>query len=228
MIPAAMLLGMGASLLWSSVRVYVSKIAVWHAKSRGKSLEKTTYLFFAVFFTIFSLSVIIGNLIISFLAAMKSSSDDVTNLTMTSPEENVTSDVQCGLFYKMGETTAGNSSNEDSSLPREKVNLGLCVFLSMQAVGALLCLFLYETEPDFTSDKEEVELVGGKAPVVEEKVEEEEKSTLRLLKLIFKILRRDKPALLLMPITLSRGFLWAFIMGQFTSAWISCAIGQFS
>ena len=78
---------------------------------------------------------------------------------MTSAEENFTSDVQCVLFYKMGETTVSNSSNEDSSLP--KVNLGLCVFLSMQTVGALLWPLLYKTELDFLSDKEQVELVGG-------------------------------------------------------------------
>jgi len=214
MIPAAMLLGMGASLLWSTVRVYVTRVATWHATARTKSVEKTTYLFFGVFFTIFSFAVVIGNLVISFLASMTSTSDVTTNVT----SQYNSTQAECGLFYKMGETPQ-NSTQEGNSLPREKVNMGLMVFLAMQLVGALLCLFLYETEPDFRGN-EQVELVEGKSP--EEKKEE---STLGLLKLMFRILRRDKPALLLMPITMRGGFLWAFVMGQFTSAWISCAIG---
>ena len=216
MIPAAMLLGMGASLLWSTVRVYVTRVATWHATARTKSVEKTTYLFFGVFFTIFSFAVVIGNLVISFLASMTSTSDVTTNVT----SQYNSTQAECGLFYKMGETPQ-NSTQEGNSLPREKVNMGLMVFLAMQLVGALLCLFLYETEPDFRGN-EQVELVEGKSP--EEKKEE---STLGLLKLMFRILRRDKPALLLMPITMRGGFLWAFVMGQFTSAWISCAIGLF-
>ena len=108
MIPAAMLLGMGASLLWSTVRVYVTRVATWHANARTKSIEKTTYLFFGVFFTIFSFSVVIGNLVISFLAQMTSSDDVTTNVT----SKHNSTEAKCGLFYKMGETPQNSTQRE--------------------------------------------------------------------------------------------------------------------
>lgn len=76
MIPAAVLLGVGAALLWSALRVYISKIARWYAEARDEDVGQTTSSFFGIFFTIFSLSLVIGNVITSVLTALATEEDE--------------------------------------------------------------------------------------------------------------------------------------------------------
>jgi len=240
-IPAALLIGVGAALLWASLRVYITKIAQWYAEAKKVSVPQTTYWFFGTFFTIFSGSIIIGNLMTSFLTSLapaESSSQlvsNVTNLTLspTAPTNANESVVECGLFYHHGSSAASSGGLEQST-----INIILMVFLVMQGVSAGLCLLLHEETPAAVKDSgggEELELVGessnnknddsdsyeGDAAAAADKPQ----SASKLIKIIFKILRRDKPAWLLIFMTMRLGFFWSFVMGQYTQAWIGCAVG---
>ena len=51
------------------------------------------------------------------------------------------------------------------------------------------------------------------------------KTAWQLFKLIFSLVREDKAALLVIPVTLKGGLLNGFVFGQYTRAWVGCSIG---
>ncbi|KAK3600236.1 hypothetical protein CHS0354_030267 [Potamilus streckersoni] len=55
-IPAAIILGLGAAPLWSAKCTYLTQAGVWYAKMTGKTEDDTINRFFGVFFMIFQTS----------------------------------------------------------------------------------------------------------------------------------------------------------------------------
>jgi len=67
LIPTAVLLGIGASILWAAQGAYLTAAASNYAGSRGDELKSAMGLFNGLFFAIFQCSGIIGNLLGSFI-----------------------------------------------------------------------------------------------------------------------------------------------------------------
>ncbi|KAK3600237.1 hypothetical protein CHS0354_030268 [Potamilus streckersoni] len=62
-IPAAIILGLGAALLWSASCTYLTQAGFWYAKMTGRTEDDTINRFFAVFFFIFPSSQMIADIL---------------------------------------------------------------------------------------------------------------------------------------------------------------------
>jgi MFS family permease len=65
LIPTAIILGIGAGPLWTAKCTYLTEIAGFYSQQSGEANEAVVNRFFGIFFCIFQLSQIVGNLITS-------------------------------------------------------------------------------------------------------------------------------------------------------------------
>ena len=67
LVPAAVVLGIGASIIWAAQGSYVTTAALAYARDTGKPPRSSVGLFNGIFFGIFQLSMLIGNIISSLI-----------------------------------------------------------------------------------------------------------------------------------------------------------------
>ena len=93
---------------------------------------------------------------------------------------------------------------------KEEVSLGkiLPIFIAMQVLSSLLFTLLSEPQSAATDKKKDG-------------------TNVQLFKLIFKTLKEDKAAPLVILLAMKGGRMRAFILGKFTLAWVSCSIGKY-
>ncbi len=63
LLPTAAIVGIGAGPLWTAKCTYLTEIAGFYSKLSGESNETVVNRFFGIFFCMFQMSQIIGNLI---------------------------------------------------------------------------------------------------------------------------------------------------------------------
>ncbi|XP_071173784.1 protein unc-93 homolog A-like isoform X1 [Mytilus edulis] len=96
-VPASIIIGIGASTLWSATSTYLTQVAVWYAELTKRTTDDVTNTFFGFFFMFFQTSQIWGNLISSTVFKTKSSNDTQIDLHL------------CGAYFDPKLPT--NSSN---------------------------------------------------------------------------------------------------------------------
>lgn len=73
LLPAAFVLGCGAGPLWTGKCTYLTELAGFYARSSGEKVEIVVNRFFGIFFCLFQMSQIIGNIISSSVLKSESS-----------------------------------------------------------------------------------------------------------------------------------------------------------
>ncbi|CAB4067613.1 UNC93-like protein,Protein unc-93 homolog A [Lepeophtheirus salmonis] len=106
LIPAAIVLGMGAAPMWSAKCTYLTQVGNKYAEVTGKSVEKSCgSIFFGIFFFFFQCSSILGHLISSLVLKRQKS-----NYTITEDDLSY-----CGINYCSARNTTDNFSVSDES-----------------------------------------------------------------------------------------------------------------
>uniref|UniRef100_F6SDX4 Protein unc-93 homolog A n=1 Tax=Ciona intestinalis TaxID=7719 RepID=F6SDX4_CIOIN len=202
LIPAAMLLGIGAGVLWSTALFYIAKVGQKHAAEQGKKVNEVTAAFFGRFSAVMSMSMLVGTLFMSFLKGMNTTALGVGNYNttdVTTVGEN--DEVVCGLYYKFNEAPKAKKVSD------VVMYVLLSCYLCFNILAACLCLCLDE-------------ITGSESL----KSEEEEESVFELIKSTFKLLFTDPAAALLIPMTMHYGIMQGFFRGIFTASWIACGL----
>ncbi|CAG2236524.1 Protein unc-93 homolog A,UNC93-like protein [Mytilus edulis] len=103
-VPASIIIGLGAAPLWSAKCTYLTKTAVWYAKLTGATEDDVINRFFGFFFMVFQTSQIWGNLISSEVFSQRP--DDAKNFTVSAEDL-----IHCGANYDPGREV--NNTNLD-------------------------------------------------------------------------------------------------------------------
>ncbi|XP_012939457.2 protein unc-93 homolog A [Aplysia californica] len=128
LIPAAIILGLGAAPLWSAKCTYLTQIGVWYAKLTNQDKDSVINSFFGFFFLFFQSSQIWGNLISSTIFAKG--------------EDNSTKSSDfCGANFCPEDAKSNTSSNFEQ--PQDRVYIVCGIYLGCAIVAAIIVsLFL--------------------------------------------------------------------------------------
>ncbi|KAL3858703.1 hypothetical protein ACJMK2_008964 [Sinanodonta woodiana] len=199
-IPAAIILGLGAAPLWSAKCTYLTQAGVWYAKMTGTTEDDTINRFFGVFFMIFQTSQIWGNLISSMVFSQRPK-DPVQ--TVSSVDLG-----KCGANYNP--KIVVNNTNLDKP-DMDKIYTVCGIYIASACVAfMIIAIFLDRIVLDKDDEKE---AAGTK------------KFSPHLLIETFKHCWRSHYQKLIIPLTIYSGIEQAYITGDFTVSYISCALG---
>ncbi|XP_050399300.1 protein unc-93 homolog A [Patella vulgata] len=197
MIPAAIILGLGAAPLWSAKCAYLTETGIWYAKLTGQSEDATINRFFGIFFMIFQTSQIWGNLISS--TVFSPTPENGTTL-------NVTNDLnKCGANFDPIDPPANNTNLKK---PEQNQVYLLCGIYIGCAVAAVIIISVLLDKIILEKDERRQ---GRPSP--------------KLLIATFKHLISSPAQLLLIPLTIYSGVEQAFISGDYTKSYITCSLG---
>ncbi|KAK3761070.1 hypothetical protein RRG08_022474 [Elysia crispata] len=128
MVPASIILGIGAAPLWSAQCTYFTQVGVWYAKITNRNKDAVINMFFGYFFLFFQSSQIWGNLI--------------SSLVFTPENDNSTSDQLCGADFCPGDAEAENIT-DNFGQTSEKVYTVCGIYLGSAVLAAIIIsLFL--------------------------------------------------------------------------------------
>ncbi|KFM75914.1 UNC93-like protein, partial [Stegodyphus mimosarum] len=199
-VPTAIVLGLGAAPLWSAKCTYLNEISVLYAGHGTDSADIITSRFFGIFFMVFQNTQIWGNLASYFV--LKPMKPNATN-SFESPDNDLNSNrtnLTCGVDFCSG-------LNENLQPPTEdKRYMLIAIYLSCAILAAIIVSIFLDPLP--TEKKSKVENENVLSRVV---------ATLKHLKKV--------DQLLLVPITVFSGIEQAFILGDYTKAYVACAWG---
>ncbi|GFO20719.1 unc-93-like protein a [Plakobranchus ocellatus] len=195
MIPASILLGLGAAPLWSAKCTYLTQVGVWYAKITAKDKDAVINMFFGIFFLFFQSTQIWGNLISSLVFAPES-------------DNSTSNEKVCGADFCPDDATEGNNT-DNFEQSRTKVYTVCGIYLGSAVMAAIVVSLLLD---QIVLDKESG---AGK----------KRKLSPKLLVSTFKHLFSSPIQALLIPITIFSGVEQAFLQGDFTKSYISCSLG---
>ena len=155
LIPAAFVLGMGASVLWACMTYYIINISIQYAKEKKKEVTEVSADFFGQFNAVFSTSLILGAVFMSVIfeslknigkpAVTKVDTGYMTtDTTVTAINDTSTENAtqhQCGLHFEYAQTT---SEVEKDSVSDVVLYILYSCFLLFNMLGVALCLCLDE------------------------------------------------------------------------------------
>uniref|UniRef100_T1J282 UNC93-like protein n=1 Tax=Strigamia maritima TaxID=126957 RepID=T1J282_STRMM len=200
LIPAAVVLGIGAAPLWSAKCTYLTQIGSEYAQHVGRKAEVIIVRYFGIFFMIFQSGQITGNLISSLV--LKPEQDNTTHYVITDAQKEI-----CGAKYC--NEPLGTTHNTTSRPPEEKVYILCGIYVACALLGALLVALVVDP------------LVRVKTAAMGKS---QHISGLDLLVATFRQMRNWKQ-ILIIPLTIFSGLEQAFIMGDFTLAFLTCSLG---
>ncbi|XP_030355927.1 protein unc-93 homolog A isoform X3 [Strigops habroptila] len=204
LIPTSVILGVGGAPLWSAKCTYLTIAGNSHAKKAGKNGKDIINQYFGIFFLIFQSSGIWGNLISSLIFSQAS-----TKVFLLVPTELVEiSEVACcGAYDCMTNTTNTTGSAEPS-------NSLIYILLGIYTASGVLAVLLIVTFLDqIKSDQAEAEKEILETP-----------SFWSTFLATFQHLK-DKRQCLLIPLTIYSGLEQGFLSGDYTKAYVTCALG---
>ncbi|GIY05250.1 protein unc-93 homolog A [Caerostris extrusa] len=210
LVPTAVLIGLGAAPLWSAKCTYLNEISVLYAGQTSETADVVTARFFGIFFMIFQNTQIWGNLV-SFLVLKPGlpvgedggEFSNVTSLAIfafNDSSETSVADVVCGIDFCSGI----NENLLPPSIEKRYMLTGIFVVLSILAAVAT-ALFL---DP------------------IHQKKEDDEEGLVSRIAATIKHLKKPNQ-ILLVPITIFSGIEQAFILGDFSKAYVACAWGTY-
>lgn len=195
MIPASIILGLGGAPLWTAKCAYLTTLASEYARQTGQKTVDVVTRFFGVFFMIFQTAQIWGNLISYYV------------LKPGGPPANATlnfSVESCGANFVTAEEITDNANlqpPDNSKLYTLMSIYTVCAFLS--ALSVLVLLDPIATQPNGDTKK---------------------RSSFGLLVETLRHMRKPYQWAIV-PLTIYSGVEQAFLVGDFTQAYVSCSLG---
>ncbi|KAF4794833.1 Protein unc-93 A [Turdus rufiventris] len=197
LIPTSVILGLGGAPLWSAKCTYLTIAGTSYAEKAGKNAEDIINQYFGVFFLVFQSSGICGNLISSLILSQSSTKVNISE-----------GDLECcGAYNCLTDTTNAT----DSVKPSNSLIYTLLGVYTASGVLAVLLVIIFLDQ--IKSDQAETEKEKLDAPSFWSTF----LATLRHLK--------DKRQCLLIPLTMYSGFEQAFLSGDYTKIYVTCALG---
>ncbi|XP_065535146.1 protein unc-93 homolog A isoform X4 [Lathamus discolor] len=195
LIPTSVILGVGGAPLWSAKCTYLTIAGKAYAEKAGKNGKDVINQYFGVFFLIFQSSGIWGNLISSLVFSQASTKVEISEVAC------------CGAYDCMTNTTNTTGSAEPS-------NSLIYILLGIYTASGVLAVLLIVTFLDqIKSDQAETE-----------KEVLETSSFWSTFLATFQHLK-DKRQCLLIPLTIYSGLEQGFLSGDYTKAYVTCALG---
>lgn len=255
LIPAGILLGAGASVVWSANRVYISDISGAYAKQNKRDEGKTTSHFYGIFWAIFSTALLIGNVVSSavlqafaivpeeIVTGISNTTESYNNLSVTEMTTTVAEANQAPLrcaLHNCDEMPGNSTLSKESEDSKTELNPTVLyvlfgTFSAIQLASAFLLLFFADEAPDREMSPEDNNKMAWKSSDEEKVVThnttentEEASVRQRVTKQTLataKFLIFNHSAKALIPITIHIGVLQGYAFGQFTNYWITCVIG---
>ncbi|XP_046556131.1 UNC93-like protein [Haliotis rubra] len=200
MVPASILIGVGAGPLWSAKSTYLTTIAVWYAKLTGQSEDAILNRFFGVFFMFFQSFQIWGNIIV--FSIFSSSSNSTSNTS----DSTVSEQRICGARFCPSQIAASNNTNLERPVDT-KIYILCGVFVSCALSGMFIIILFLDRMKLVRKDQ------GSK------------RVSPRVLVASVKHLISSRYQILLVPLTVYSGIEQALIGGDFTRSFITCTLG---
>ncbi|KAF3831273.1 hypothetical protein GH733_000165 [Mirounga leonina] len=195
LIPTSILLGLGAAPLWSAQCTYLTITGNTQAEKVGKVGRDVLNQYFGIFFLIFQSSGVWGNLISSLVFGQMPTQEAI-------PEEQLLS---CGASDCLMAAASTNSTQRPSQM---LVYTLLGIYTGSGILAVLLIAMFLEPIKDAQQESEGEKKLPFWSTLL---------STLRLL--------RDKRLCLLGLLPLYSGFEQAFLAGDYTRSYTTCALG---
>ncbi|KAG7211087.1 hypothetical protein KM043_016448 [Ampulex compressa] len=200
MIPAGLLVGIGAGPLWCAKCTYLTVAADAYATVSDMASDVLVTRFFGLFFMFYQMAQVWGNLISS--AVLSYGVDSVaTNVTLNS---TVVAEVCGANFCKAGE----ENPNLDPP-PKEGIHLISGIYLGCMVLASLIVAFGVDSLSRYDRSR-----AGSAAGL----------SGCKLLAVTLKLLK-EKCQLLILPITMFIGAEQAFLFADYNASFVSCAWG---
>ena len=249
LIPAAVLVGCGANVIWTATRVYVTDLATQHAAQTDDDRDKVTSKFIGLFFGSVAAALLAGNGASSLLMQYFShynitnnSEDSVTRGNAINTELKKSLHL-CGIhncdslkneFYHL----SNHRQQEDVNWHVDKTTL-YCTLGGFTIIQLIAAVIMYNIKTDeydarmHTKDGSTIPLIhsGENNTCNQESYQATEPVSLRIrrnavaaatLYLVHPI------AVLLVPYAIHVGMLQGFVMSQVTRDWITCDLGNSS
>ena len=206
LVPGALVLGFGASIIWAAQGAYVTNAALAYAHVAGKPPRSSVGLFNGIFFGIFQLSMLIGNLISSLiLSSGGGSSNNGSSASSADSGDEASWDASESLL---------SASSSEGINPRAKMLFysytGIC---SAGVIGLLLL-------PKPQESHKAAAAAGAGADSAAE-LEAKPKIKSPLERVIGAVVLLKEPRMFLMvPYLLFTGLEQAFVFGDFTKQFV--------
>ncbi|KAL1770089.1 unc-93-like A isoform X1 [Sigmodon hispidus] len=203
LIPASILLGLGAAPLWAAECTYITIMGNLQARKEGKLSKDVVNQYFGIFFLIFQSSGVWGNLISSLVFSQTPTQGKGY------PEEAMTDDhlETCGAKDCMTSVETTNSTHRPS---QQLVYTLLGIFNGSGVLAILLVTVFLESVENRLDNKDETRPTSP--PLW---------STVLSTFMLF----RDKRLCLLMLLPLYSGLHQGFLYGEYTKSYATCALG---
>ncbi|KAI9554119.1 hypothetical protein GHT06_019391 [Daphnia sinensis] len=207
LIPAAIILGIGAAPMWSAKCTYLTQVGNRYAALIGdKSAEPSITRFFGFFFMVFQTSQIWGNLISSLVLSMDKANETIVGEQLLE---------YCGANFCNSRNLTNITGDGSVASPLErpdedKIQMLTGILLGFALLASLIMALLVDPLSRFGEEARQGSSTG--------------KTGVELLLATFQHMKNPYQ-LLIIPLTLWSGFEQAFLTADFTAAYISCSWG---
>ncbi|KAM9002885.1 protein unc-93 homolog A-like isoform X1 [Sarcophilus harrisii] len=195
LIPTAIILGLGGAPLWSAESTYLTMSGNIYAKKTGKRGKDIVNQYFGIFYLIFQSSGVWGNLISSLVFRQESVKGEITKEQL----------MYCGANDCF---TANITTNSTKRPANELIYTLLSIYTGSGILAVFLVAIFLDPIPNDSEENEEERNTSIASGFL---------STFRHL--------RDKRQCLLIPLTMYSGFEQAFLAGDYTKSYVTCALG---
>ncbi|KZC14684.1 PREDICTED: UNC93-like protein [Dufourea novaeangliae] len=203
MIPAGLMVGIGAGPLWCAKCTYLTVAADAYATLSDVATDVLVTRFFGVFFMFYQMAQVWGNLISS--AVLSYGMDAVpTNTILNS---TIVAEV-CGANF-CGATSGDAESPKLDRPPEERIHLISGIYLCCMIAASLIVAFGVDSLSRYNRGR------SGSATGL---------SGIKLLAVTLKLLK-EKSQLLILPIIIFIGAEQAFLFADYNASFVSCAWG---
>ncbi|CAH0398236.1 unnamed protein product [Chilo suppressalis] len=199
LIPAGLIVGLGGGPLWCAKCTYLSVVSEAYSRISKVSPEKLLVRFLGLFFMIFQMNQVWGNLISSLVLSSGNNTAAVTALNATMIPE------LCGANF----LPSADAAEALQQQPLSKIRIMTCIYLACMAGAALIVGIGVDSMKRYDSVR------TGKETGL---------SGFALLAVTVKLLVEPNQ-LMLVIINIFVGYQQAFFGADFTAAFVSCAVG---
>ncbi|XP_047503707.1 UNC93-like protein [Pieris napi] len=197
MIPAGLCVGLGGGPLWCAKSTYLSVVSEVHSKISNITAEALLTRFLGLFFMIFQLNQVWGNLISSLVLSSGDNQAAVTAINATMIPEI------CGANFLPSADAADTLQRQ----PYEKIQLLSGIYLACMAAAVLIVAIGVDSMESYDTGRASKVMGGGEMLM----------ATLKLLE--------EPKQIMLITIMVFTGLQQAFFGADFTASFVSCAVG---
>ncbi|XP_018316970.1 UNC93-like protein [Mycetomoellerius zeteki] len=202
LVPAGVLLGLGAAPMWAAKATYLTQVGGVYAKITDQAVDAIVVRFFGFFFLAWQTAELWGNLISSLVLSDGGHSDDGNSTTSSWDKIKL-----CGADF----CVLGNGGHENLERPPESEIYEISAIYLTCVIVAVIIVALFVDPLSRYGEKQR-------------RSDSQELSGIQLLSATAYQLKKPYQQLLI-PITIWIGMEQAFIGADFTQAYISCALG---